>query len=473
MKKLISSLMCFCMAAGVMVGCSDGGQTTAAPETSGDATTAAPETSGDETTAAASGEKTPLNLYVFTDEVQKMVERFLSEHPEWSDKYELKTTVTATDGGAYQQKLDAALAAGGEDAPDIYAAESAFVKKYTAGDMGQYAATYEDLGIADLDKKISDAKLANYTVEIGKNADGKVVGLAYQSTGGVYIYRRSIAKDVFGSDDPEAVAKEIGPGWDKFFEAAKKCKDKGVAIVSGDGDIWHAIENGSDKGWIVDGKLNIDAKREKFFDYSKQLKDNKYHNDTQDWTEDWYADMSDAGKDAGKQPVLGFFGPAWLINYVIGTHPDPNPTKGDWAITTSTEPFFWGGTWILANKDTTKKDVIAAIIEWITLDTSETGLQYLWASGAYNTSGTKDTVASEVVMDKADGTVEFLGGQNMFDYFKPANAAADPSKLTQYDETINGIWRDAVRQYTGGEAKKDEAIATFKTNVKEQLDLAE
>jgi len=153
MKKLISSLMCFCMAAGVMVGCSDGGQTTAAPETS-----------GDETTAAASGEKTPLNLYVFTDEVQKMVERFLSEHPEWSDKYELKTTVTATDGGAYQQKLDAALAAGGEDAPDIYAAESAFVKKYTAGDMGQYAATYEDLGIADLDKKISDAKLANYTV---------------------------------------------------------------------------------------------------------------------------------------------------------------------------------------------------------------------------------------------------------------------------------------------------------------------
>ena len=34
------------------------------------------------------------------------------------------------------------------------------------------------------------------------------------------------------------------------------------------------MENSSQQGWIVDGKLNIDPKREEFLDLSKELKDN-------------------------------------------------------------------------------------------------------------------------------------------------------------------------------------------------------
>ena len=73
------------------------------------------------------------------------------------------------------------------------------------------------------------------------------------------------------------------------------------------------MENSSDQGWIVDGKLNIDPKREEFLDLSKELKDNGYHNDTQDWQDAWFADM----KGEGEQPIFGFFGPAWLINYTL------------------------------------------------------------------------------------------------------------------------------------------------------------
>ena len=59
-------------------------------------------------------------------------------------------------------------------------------------------------------------------------------------------YRRSIAKDVWGTDDPKTVAEKIGAGtnsWDTFFSAAAELKAKGYGIVSGDGDIWHAVEN--------------------------------------------------------------------------------------------------------------------------------------------------------------------------------------------------------------------------------------
>ena len=403
-----------------------------------------------------------INLYAFTDEVPTMLQHYIDTHPDFG--YTLNTTIIATTDGLYQPALDQALTAGGADAPDIYCAEAAFILKYAQGDMASYAAAYDDLGI-NTAEDIKAADIAQYTVDIGtRPADGKVVGLGYQATGGAFIYRRSIAKDVWGTDDPAVIATKIGPGWDKFFEAAEELKAKGYGIVSGDGDIWHAIENSSEKGWLVDGELYIDPAREAFLDMSKKLKDNDYHNDTQDWSDAWFADM----KDAGAKKIFGFYGPAWLINYTIG--PNCGDTAGDWAICEPNIGFFWGGTWLLANKDTEKKEAVAELIKWVTLDCTEEGLQYGWANGnLYGDGGTKDCVGSGTVMAMSDGKLDFLGGQNMFDVFVPANQFANGKNLTQYDETINSMWRDAVRQYTGGAMTRDEAIEFFKTNVEDQL----
>ncbi|MHB8128357.1 MAG: carbohydrate ABC transporter substrate-binding protein [Mobilitalea sp.] len=410
-----------------------------------------------------------INVWSFTDEVPKMLDKYKELNPDFP--YEIKTTIIATTDGAYQPALDAALAGGGAEAPDIFVAEGAFVLKYTQGDAYKYAAPYEDLGI-DVAGKLAEAAIAQYTVDIGTNPDGKLVGLGYQATGGAFIYRRSIAKDVWGSDDSATIADKIGPGWDKFFAAAADLKAKGYGIVSGDGDIWHAVENSSETPWIVDGKLNIDPKREAFLDLSKQLKDNDYHNDTTDWSDAWFADM----KDAGTKGILGFFGPAWLINYVMagnsgGTAPGEG-TYGDWAVCNSPVGFFWGGSYVLGNKDTKIKAAVGDIIEWITLDSSETGLQYFWANGTLNgPDGTKDTVASGTVMSKSDGALTFLGGQNMFDVFVPAGEFATGKNLTQYDESINTYWRNQVREYTAGNKTREEAIASFKQDVADNLDV--
>ena len=423
--------------------------------------------------ASADG-KTVINVMSFTDEVPNMIARYMELHPDFAEKYEVKTTITATTDGLYQPALDQALAAGGADAPDIYCAESAFVLKYCQGDACEFAAPYEALGI-DVAAETAAADIAQYTIDIGtRPSDGKLVGLGYQATGGAFIYRRSIAQDVWGNDDPAFVAEKIGAGsqsWDAFFAAAAELKEKGYAIVSGDGDIWHAVENSSDAGWIVDGALNIDAKREAFLDLSKELKDNGYHHDTQDWTEGWYADMQ---KDGG---VFGFYGPAWLINYVIASNcgEGDDSSYGDWAVCAPNVGFFWGGTWVLASKyvvGSDKQDAVKEIIDWITLDCTEEGLQYGWANGTWSgEQGTKDTVASGTAMAMSNGELEFLGGQNMFDVFVPANAYANGSNLTQYDETINNYWRDAVRQYTAGSLSRDEAISAFKQNVADNLDV--
>ena len=413
---------------------------------------------------AAKKKAVTINLWAFTDEVPGMVDKYIAKN--YPD-VKVNTTIIATTDGAYQPALNEALKNG---EVDMYAAEAAFILKYSKGEMSEFAAPYKDLGIK-IDAAIKAADIASYTVDIGSNEKGQVVGLGYQATGGCFIYNRSVAKTVFGSDDPKTVQAAIGGGtqsWDKFWDAAAKCAAKDVAIVSGDGDIWHAIENSSDKGWIVDDKLYIDPKREAFLDVSKKLTDNGWSNGTQDWTDAWYADMA----ELGAKKVLGFFGPAWLINYVMAGN--SKDTYGDWAVCNSPIGFFWGGTWVLASKvgakDKNKKPILKGIIEWITLDTSKDGLLYAWANGTLNgPGGTKDTVSSGTVMKISDGSLEFLKGQDMFDYFVPAGAYANGKNLTQHDEDINSIWRDQVRQYAAGNKTRDQAIKDFKQTVADKL----
>jgi hypothetical protein len=423
--------------------------------------------------ASADG-KAVINIMSFTDEVPGMVTKYMEAHPEVAEKYDVNTTITATTDGLYQPALIQALSAADSNSPDIYCAEAAFVLKFAQGDAAEFAAAYEDLGI-DVAALTEAADIAKYTIEIGtRPSDGKLVGLGYQATGGAFIYRRSIAKDVWGNDDPAFVAEKIGAGsgsWDAFFAAAAELKEKGYAIVSGDGDMWHAVENSSDAAWVVDGKLTIDPKREAFLDYSKTLKDNGYHHDTQDWQEGWFADMK---KDGG---VFGFYGPAWLINYTIGANcgEGDESSYGDWGVCAPNVGFFWGGTWVFAGKTVVgseKAEVIADIIKWITLDTDEESLQYKWANGTLNgEGGTKDTVASGVVMAKSNGTMDFLAGQDMFEVFVPANQYANGTNMTQYDEDINSYWRDAVRQYTAGNLSREDALNAFKQNVADNLDV--
>lgn len=480
-KKFLACALSACMVVGTLVGCgstpaatdspaSDTADTTTAADT---ADTTATESEATQTTIDVEGAVGKIYVCSFTDEVPGMIQAYVDKHPDF--KYSVDITVKATDGGAYDTYMANALSAGGETAPDIYAAEAAFILKYSQGDMADFAAPYASFGI-DVDKELAAAEIAPYTVDLGSNPAGELVALGYQSTGGCMIYRRSIAKDVFGTDDPDEVAKKVGAGsgnWDAFWAAAEEVKAKGYSMVSGQGDLWNVVEKSAATPWIVDGVLNIDPAREEFMDISKTLYEGGYGNDTTAWQDAWFADMA----GTGDKQVFSFFGPAWLINYTLGANCGGTKagegTYGDWAVCPSPVGFFWGGTWVFGSKkaaeDPDKAAAVAEIIRYITLDTSEEGLQYQWANGMLNDAGTKDSVASNVVMAKSNGEMDFLAGQNAFDVFVPANTYARGDNQSQYDEKINGLWTDQCSLYAHGEKDKDQAIADFKTNVSEQL----
>src|SRR5512139_3183039 len=137
-----------------------------------------------------STEKTVLNVWSFTNEIRTMAIAFEGKHPNVDVVY----TMIPMTNGEYQTKLKASV--GTADVPDVVALEAAFVKEWVEADF-----------LADLNDLLPLTKeLKTYpaVVQVG-TSNGVTKGFSYQATPGAFEYRRSIAKECLGTDDPAQV----------------------------------------------------------------------------------------------------------------------------------------------------------------------------------------------------------------------------------------------------------------------------
>jgi len=489
MKRLLALLLSMVLVLGFAVGCNNEKDDGGTPGGTGDGGNQ--NLPGGNVDVPHNPDLEDLKVWSFTNEIPDAILRYQEMNPDSQvNNFNIIRHVVSDQDGLYEQAIEPALLAGGDNAPDLFMAEQAFVLKFVSGSFSGYAMSYSDLGISDVEGKIKAAQLADYAVDAGRR-DGEVVGLRFQETGSCFIYRRSIAKDVWGTDTPADIGAKVGSGWDNFMAAAADLKAKGYAIIYGPGDVWQVARDGAAEGWVKDGRLVIDPARLQFFELAKTLNDNEYWLGGGAWSDGWFAGMSGASDPA----VFGYMGPAWLINYVIadncGIEIDEETdeitdmgTFGDWAVTGSPVPWAWGGTWLFGHKDLEgdKKAAVAEILEWVTLDTTNDGFQYHFANGSLYAGSTrfadeakkfedgtftKDTVASKVVMDKSDGSLDFLGGQNMFEEFIPAAAGAKSTHWHELDRSINGEFQDQAVQYYTGAKTLEEALEDFRTWAKD------
>ena len=410
-----------------------------------------------------------INVWAFTDEIPNALQFFIDSNPDFP--YTINVTIISDQDGAYEAALNAALMGGGADAPDMFTAEQAFVVNYTQFEFAEFALPYEELFGEPVQPLVDAAQIASFIQEAGTNPAGQLVGLGFQSTGSAFIYRRDLAEQIWGTDDPDYIAGRIGPGWDQFIVAAGEAAAEGIAILSGEGDAWQAIRQ-SPNPWIADGTLVIDAQRMSFLDVGYQLFTNDFTNKTNAWGPQWFADMrSEIAEDTEGpvRPVLGYLGPAWLINYVIAGN--SGDTFGNWAITTPPTPFAWGGTWTMvnANGNPDVRGGVAELVRWLTLDTTDDGFQFLFANQLMPGATAKDAVASAVVMERSDGTLEFLAGQDMFDVFIPAGVYGDSSGWGPQDRFIDELFSDFAEQYFMGVMTRDEALDGFRQTIQDTL----
>lgn len=375
------------------------------------------------------------------------------------DKYYLvdnpskKIDYSLTPTDQFPNKLDPVLASGA-GAPDVFALEDAFVRKYIESGLL--------LDLSDIATEVKNKSLA-YPIEVG-SYNGKVYGLSWQATPGAMFYRRSLAKQYLGTDDPKEVQKYVA-NLEKFVETAGVLKTKSggkCVIVSSTGDMFMPFKGARKDPWVVNGKLVIDPAMISYMEMGKTLRQKGYEARSQQWSEGWFNGMKGTLKDEkGKDvEVFSYLLPTWGLHYVLKTNaPD---TSGDWAMIPGPAPYRWGGTWIAAYKGTKNAEAAKEFIKYVT--TNDSFLER-WAKD------TGDVVSNTVVTAKIkDSYAEpFLGGQNHYAEFVEMAKKVD-GKLTQgSDQAIEGLFNEAVIAYVEGEKTRDKAIEDFKSQVNAQL----
>ncbi len=426
------------------------------------------------TDAPATSDKTVLKVWSFTNEINTMAIAFEGKHPDVDVQY----TLIPMTNGEYQTKLRAAI--GTADTPDVIALEAAFVKEYVESD---------DI-LTDISDLLPAAEAAKtYPSVLGVGTDNGVLkALSYQATPGALFYRRSLAKEYFGTDDPAEIQALLSD-LDKFTAAAAVIKEKSggnTYMVGSSGDFQNPFFANRAQPWVVDDALVVDPMVEKYVEIAKIFRDEGYEAQAAQWGEGWFAGMNDSLADANGTPkqVFSYFLPTWGLPYVLAPNAKSadgsKDTSGDWGVISGPLPYQWGGTWVGAVQGTPNLELAKEFITFATID--EENLTN-WATGVYTNEYLKaidpevpddqaqaagDFVSSQIVVEKITDSFdksalsEFLGGQNSYGGFAAAAPSVNSKLMTGSDDAIQRALNDPINQYLNGEIDIDAMWTAWK-----------
>ena len=360
---------------------------------------------------------------------------------------EVKFTSTPSDDNAYQNNLDALLpeneSAAADEKVDLFLVEADYALKYVN--------TSVCMPIADLG--IEESELANqyqYTKDIMTDSEGVLKGLSWQGCPGVLIYNREAAKEVLGSDEPDAV-QEYVKDWDTFKATAVTMKEKGYKMIATANDIYRVFSDNISGPLVQDGKIVIDDSIKTWIDMSKEMVD-AGETGTQDlWGDDWKKGFYPEGK------VFCYFGPAWLIDFCMAADDDASiAAQGGWGATVGPQGFSWGGTWICAATGTDNPTLVAEIMRALTTN-EEIMLDIVKADNDFvNNKPAMEAMAEDETYGDA-----VLGGQNALAMFCAGADLIDKSNISEYDQGYTEELQGAMKDYFEGNATYDEALEAF------------
>lgn len=448
-KRLIAGLLAAASLTALFAGCN--GSSEGAAGGSGD--------------TAAEGKV--INIYSWNDEFRTRLEDVYPEVESTSDDgtitylkdgTEIHWVINPNQDGVYQQKLDEALrnqaSASADDKIDIFLSETDYVYKYTDAEA-DVAMPLTDLGI-DPDTDLADQY--PFTKTTASDQNGVQRGATWQCCPGLLVYRRDIAKDVFGTDDPTAVGEKV-KDWDTLKQTAEELKAKGYFTFASYADTFRLYGNNISQPWVADGEttVKVDPLIMDWIESSKEWLDAGYLDKTVkgQFNDDWNKAMGSNSK------VFAFLLPPWGIDFTLA--PNWDGEDGAWAVTNPPMTYNWGGSYIHACVGTDNPQHVKDIILSLTSDKDN----LIKISKDYQDFTNTVSGMEEAAGDDSFAS-SFLGGQNAYAYYAPVAEDIQIAPLSAYDQGCVELIQNSFSDYFQGNVDFDRAKENFETAIKER-----
>ncbi|MDQ0344510.1 ABC-type glycerol-3-phosphate transport system substrate-binding protein [Lederbergia wuyishanensis] len=397
------------------------------------------ETGSKDAGGKKSGKK-EITVWSFTNEGEYAVKKYMEKNPD------VKVNFQHIPGDQYQTKLRSALQTG-VNAPDVFATEYGFVRKFID------FPSLENLSDVSYNADDLIGQQYEYVQAIETDSEGQIKALGYQGTPGGFYYRRDLAKQYLGTDDPAEVSELIS-SWDKIFEIGKRVYDESGGKVHALSN-WNAIgsvQSGNvTSAWVEDGKLVIDPDRMKVLDLAIQAKEMNVLAMLENWSAGMWAAMQSGD-------VMFFPGPTWYLNFVIKENAPE--TSGNWGIAHGPGSFSGGGTFYSIYSKSENKELAWDFIKFYSFD--HEFLEQLAKEQSYFTSNRE--VNAKLAPELTD---EFLAGQKYFEFFNIEGEKVHPVLRSEFDGDIDTIFSNNMESFVKGNIKtKEEFLEKFKAEVK-------
>lgn len=393
--------------------------------------------------AMAEADGKVLKIYAWNEEFKGFFEKYYNV----PEGVTVEWVITPSDNGGYQDKLDTDLLNG--EQVDMFLAEADYIQKYADSD---YTQDITAMGVTDF------SNAYEYTVKAASDANGVVKGVSFQCCPSALIYRRSIAKDVLGTDDPAEVQAALD-SWEKFEAVADEAKAKGYYMTASFAETYRVFSNNCTSAWVdEENNLQFDDQINAWIAQTEKFIANEETLTAGIWDQEKNDQMFADGK------TMCFFGPAWYFNFCMGNAQDPEKgCMGDWAICQGPAAHFWGGTWLMAPAGTQNADIVADIMN--TFINNEEVCTALVANEAQFSNN--KAVNEKFAADPEYGSA-FLGGQNDVAVFAGMTDGIKWENHTIYDQLLNEGLQTYMQEYFKGTVDKDTALANFYKHVNEK-----
>ena len=241
------------------------------------------------------------------------------------------------------------------------------------------------------------------------------------------IYRRSIAKDVLGTDDPAEVQKALSD-WTKFNEVAAKAKEKGYYMTASESATYRVFSNNVTESLGGRRQEPADARRHPGMDEAGQgLYRQGLHPDLRHLVRRMHC------SDVCRRQDHVLLRPRLVLQLLHGQR--PGPRKGllrRLAICQGPQAHFWGGTWLLAAAGSDNPTMIRDIMNQFIND-EDTCSKLVKDDMQFSNN---KTVNEKFANDPSFGNA-FLGGQNDTALYCELAQNIVFENHTHYDQVIN------------------------------------
>ena len=441
MKKLTALLLAGAMTLS-MTACGSDGSSSAGSQSSDQGSTEQADGQEESGSSEQAGEGT-LVIWTLADDLKQFAERF-------TEQTGVQCRIEVIAPADYSTKLTSALGAKSDEV-DIIVGEPQMLGNFFE------AGFFDDLSELDAE---AQASIVDYVYEAGKDDAGVLRALSYQVTPGAIIYRRDLATEIFGTDDPDAMSEKF-KDFDTILETAEEVKAANYRIFSDSGNLrWYA---NAETPWVKDGQLQVSEAKLGYMDAAVALYQQDLVAFAPEWSAAWYASMAgelplNAGwtdleelDGAEMTQVFAYSLPSWGALIV---RDNANDNKGKFGICSGPCSYFGGGTFIGVNTYSKNREAAVDFVRFCTLN-EDTAQWWLETSNG-------DVVSNKAVLESnRDYENESFGNQKTYEFYLKEAENIDYSIVTKYDDQIGNFWGSSIESIQKGEMTKEEAIEDF------------